>query len=228
MREQIHTIPVLDALREPGACVFCTIWAKLENNALDFVMGEAYMDERTRNETNKAGFCSAHMGKMYKRQNRLGAALQWHTHLLLVRKMVDSAKNAGSSRKLSAQIDAMQKRCYLCEKINGTFKKYLDTFCWLWSKEPEAAKLVRGLPGFCLPHFGEMLKAAEGALGKRDLEAFLAEVLPIQQRALAKMDADLDWFTQKFDFRNADAPWKDSKDALPRTMFMLKGGDHEG
>ena len=33
-----------------------------------------------------------------------------------------------------------------------------------------------------------------------------------------EMQKDLEWFTDKFDYRNADAPWKNSKDALPRTI----------
>ena len=29
---------------------------------------------------------------------------------------------------------------------------------------------------------------------------------------------DLEWFTDKFDYRHADAPWKNSKDALIRSL----------
>ena len=36
--------------------------------------------------------------------------------------------------------------------------------------------------------------------------------------SLKEMQKDLEWFTDKFDYRNADAPWKNSKDALPRTI----------
>ena len=30
---------------------------------------------------------------------------------------------------------------------------------------------------------------------------------------------DLEWFTDKFDYRNENAPWKNSKDALPRSII---------
>jgi hypothetical protein len=30
---------------------------------------------------------------------------------------------------------------------------------------------------------------------------------------------DLDWFIDKFDYRYADRPWNNSKDALPRTII---------
>jgi hypothetical protein len=46
------------------------------------------------------------------------------------------------------------------------------------------------------------------------------------QQQLGNMDRleqELDWFTKKFDYRNNDAPWGNSKDALPRSIQKLKG-----
>ena len=40
---------------------------------------------------------------------------------------------------------------------------------------------------------------------------------------LARVKEDIDWFTAKFDYRNANAPWKNSQDAVPRTMQKLEG-----
>ena len=86
---------------------------------------------------------------------------------------------------------------------------------------------MQALPGFCLPHFAEMLQTAEKKLNKSRLEEFLGIVIPLQQKALAEIDGDLDWFVQKFDYRNADAPWKNSKDAVQRGMGILKGYDEQ-
>ena len=41
---------------------------------------------------------------------------------------------------------------------------------------------------------------------------------------LARVQEDLDWFVDKFDYRNATADWKNSRDAVSRTMQKLKGG----
>ncbi len=35
---------------------------------------------------------------------------------------------------------------------------------------------------------------------------------------MKRVTDDLEWFTDKFDYRNEDKPWKNSKDALPRSM----------
>ena len=35
---------------------------------------------------------------------------------------------------------------------------------------------------------------------------------------------DVSWLIEKFDYRNKDADWRNSKDAVPRAMQKLKGG----
>ena len=41
---------------------------------------------------------------------------------------------------------------------------------------------------------------------------------------LARIQEDIDWFVEKYDYRNKDANWKNSKDAVPRTMQKITGG----
>ncbi len=48
----------------------------------------------------------------------------------------------------------------------------------------------------------------------------------LREKTLETLDTnkqDIDWFTLKFDYRNADKPWKNSKDALERTVNFLRG-----
>ena len=49
-------------------------------------------------------------------------------------------------------------------------------------------------------------------------------LLPQMRENLARVQADLDWFVDKFDYRNASAPWKNSQDAVQRAMQKLRGG----
>jgi hypothetical protein len=44
------------------------------------------------------------------------------------------------------------------------------------------------------------------------------------QENMARVKGDLDWFIAKFDYRNAGADWKNSKDAVSRSMQKLQGG----
>ena len=39
MKEQLHTIPIADAMANSGECPFCYIENRTENHMLDFVLG---------------------------------------------------------------------------------------------------------------------------------------------------------------------------------------------
>ena len=41
---------------------------------------------------------------------------------------------------------------------------------------------------------------------------------------MERLAEDVAWMVEKFDYKNADADWKNSKDAIQRGMQKLKGG----
>jgi len=233
MRDHIHTIPVLDALRNPDGCAFCVMKKKLENDCLQFILGPAYMEDDVRMETNKVGFCKNHMQAMYKEQNRLGLALMLHTHMQKLCKdtnvIIDGKLPAklfnkdpgGVLPRLKAHLIKTKEDCYVCKRVNDTFERYVDTFFYLWSKGGEESKLIESQEGYCLPHYITLLSTAETRTNK---DKFLDVLYKVWQKQVHTLEEDLDWFVQKFDHRNADAPWKNSKDAVPRTVTFLGGG----
>ena len=232
MPDHIHTIPVLDALREPQGCAFCTMYEKLERDSVQFIMGPAYMEDDIRMETNRMGFCKRHLDAMYKEQNRLGLGLMLHTYFQQLNKdaggiikgripaPIFGKDQSGTLGRLKKHLEKTQGTCYVCRKVESTFERYVDTFFRLWGLGGEDAKLIASQKGYCIPHFTVILTKAE-TLGRGKREKFLDEILPAQQRRLQEMEEDLEWFTLKFDHRNADAPWKNSKDALPRALALL-------
>jgi hypothetical protein len=210
MRDHIHTIPVLDAFKaskEGGGCPFCLMREKLERDAVAFIMGPAYMEDDVRMETNRLGFCAPHLKMMYANQNRLGLALMLHTHMQRL--------NKGNIAKAASS-------CYLCKRVDATFERYIETFFRLWNGGGEEARLIESAPGYCLPHFSLIAAMAEKQ-GKKTMNRFNEKILSAQITYMKQMEEDLEWFTLKFDYRNADAPWKNSKDALPRAIDMLGG-----
>jgi hypothetical protein len=227
---------VLDALRQPGGCAFCAMHKKLTDDSIGFVMGPSYMEDDVRMETDRVGFCGTCLQAMYAAQNRLGLGLMLHTH---VRRMMDDAEKIINTRmpaplfkkditgvlpRLKAKLEKVDSSCYVCDKIKTTFERYIDTFFSLWAGGGEEARLVRSQESFCVPHFIRMLNHAE-KLGRGKRDKFLDEILPIWNKMMRELEGDLDWFTQKFDFRFKDEPWKNSKDALPRAIAALGGGD---
>lgn len=234
MKEHIHTIPVLEALKEPGNCAFCAMKKKLEDGAIRFIMGPAYMEDDVRMKTNKTGFCKKHMDAMYEAGNRLGLALMLHTHVMELGRSMDSIPGLNTKPSFFAQsgdlylsklVEYLEKTnnlCYICEYVDSTFERYVETFFMLWSKGGPEAQLINSQKGYCLPHFRVVLMQA-AKLGGKKRSRFMEEILPVWLKHIKQLEEDLDWFTQKFDYRNKDADWKNSKDALPRAVAILGG-----
>ena len=49
------------------------------------------------------------------------------------------------------------------------------------------------------------------------------ELILHQKKEMERISADIDRFVLKFDYRNADMPWENAKDAPERAIFKLRG-----
>ena len=232
MPDHIHTIPVLDALRDPQGCAFCAMYNKLEDDAVHFIMGPAYMEEDVRTQTNKLGFCKSHLDAMYAGKNRLGLALMLHTCMRQLNKDISAiiksrlpspffGKDAsGPLAKINAHLVKKSESCYVCLKVEDTFARYIDTFLYLWGKGGDDAKLIKSQKSYCLPHFMQLIAVAD-KFGRSKRDKFIEEIVQPQLSYMQELEEDLEWFTLKFDYRYADEPWKNAKDALQRALLML-------
>lgn len=246
MKEQIYTIPVIDAFKENSECPFCTLHQALERESVDFMLGASYMEDDIRMETNKSGFCPHHYQMLFNENNRLGLALILHTHFQEVNKFlsnaIDSQKDSaprnfsflsGLIKKrvpskpyknpISSDLNTIYDDCYICNKIEKTFERYMDTFFYLWKKDPEFVSLVSDGKGFCLNHFAFLIESANSALNKEQYNHFTQIVFPIQLENFKRIEEELDWFIQKFDYRFKEEPWKNSKDAVQRAILKISG-----
>lgn len=48
MRENIATIPLIDAFKADGECPFCHLEREAEQHAISFILGSAYMEDDIR------------------------------------------------------------------------------------------------------------------------------------------------------------------------------------
>ncbi|HOO28937.1 MAG TPA: DUF6062 family protein, partial [Lachnospiraceae bacterium] len=69
----------------------------------------------------------------------------------------------------------------------------------------------------------DILNAAENKLNKKQQETLFPLLFALTQTNMKRIEEDISWFVDKFDYRNKDADWKNSKDAIPRTMQKLAG-----
>lgn len=246
MKEKIYTIPLMDAFRAQDECPFCFIERNLEQHAMDFVLGSgaSYMEDDVRAETDKIGFCRTHYKKMFDYGNRLGTGLILTTHfkkkneeLKQQMKMFSPAKASVLGHFKKTKVDAENPRtnigawvkeqtasCYICDYYKNTYNRYLDTFFELCRKSPEFQELLKNSKGFCIPHFADLVETGDTLLSDKEKQSFYGDLFPLMEHNLQRVTEDLEWFCDKFDYKNKDADWKNSRDAIQRGMQKAAGG----
>ena len=114
----------------------------------------------------------------------------------------------------------------------------MKTFFSMYKKDVDFRAQVANTKGFCLDHFKvgryfpeiklgkteEVLASAQDNSGEEKKE-FYATVLPLMKENFHRVYEDVAWFIEKYDYKNKDASWKDSKDAIQRGMQKLRGSD---
>lgn len=237
MREQIDTIPVNDAFLSGDECPFCYLEKMAEQSAIRSVVGNSasYMEPDARAETDKTGFCPVHMKKLFDYGNALGNALILQTHYagLLEKFRAEAAAfrmppkrsifgGKGQTEPAWQKMQAQAEDCLICRRIDYHMERYYTTFFHML-KDPEFRMRVENSKGFCLRHFPVLMQKAEEMLPNSQREWFYPAVFRVTEENLTRVKADLDWFVLKFDYRNASADWKNSRDAVSRTMQKLEG-----
>ena len=67
------------------------------------------------------------------------------------------------------------------------------------------------------------MKTAKLFLSKKAQPEFLRAVEKVENACAASLREDVSWFCKKFDYRYADEPWYNSKDAIERATAFLNG-----
>lgn len=231
----------------------CLLEKKLEDDALEYTLGPSMMESDSRIETNKKGFCNRHFTKLYNKQkNRLALGLVIDTHLMeqngILRKMfekslpamkkeaaasavehvIQSIKKSGNEtnafiQEMVRKLSELEKTCTICEKMNYNMGKFTDVILYLFFKEPDFKERFLSKKGFCLAHVKMLLEGSLQYLNQRERNEFAMALMEMELVHLDRIKEEVNWFTQKFDYRNEKAPWKNSQDAIPRSIEKICG-----
>ena len=149
MKENIATIPLMNAFNARDECPFCFLEREAEQHAISFILGSAYMEDDIREKTDATGFCRHHFKMMYDYGNRLGNALILSTHLRKLNqelgeelksftpgksnflkriKHTDATADAEKKTPLGAWIAKKTTDCYVCDHFRQIYGRYLATF----------------------------------------------------------------------------------------------------
>ena len=241
MKEQLYTIPLNDAVNAGDECPFCFVERSLEQDSLDFVLGScaSYMESDVRELTDAQGFCREHFKKMFDYGNTLGNGWILKTHFMKTRNdldneikrfrpgkvsLADKLKGKTASNSIVNWVRAREESCYVCRHSEEIYARYIDTFFVMFKDDENFRSRVAASKGFCITHFGDLCAASDAKLSGPQLDAFYEMIFPLMQKNLDRLQEDVNWLIEKFDYRNADADWKESKDAVQRGMQKLNGG----
>ncbi len=248
MRYHIDTIPVWDAMKLEGECLLCALERKTELGEAERYLGASVMEPDVRIRVNSRGFCRHHHAMLFDMSNRLGHALMLESHLIEIReqlakisasltKSAAQLKEAGLGDRLSGRtktaqaevekqtqaIEEMAGTCLMCETIEENMGRYLHTFFHLYQNDQDFRGRFEKSKGLCLPHLGKLLAAAPSELGPKELGRFIDTVIALEKENLDRMQEDISWFVKKFDYRYEKDDWKNSKDAVERTVNKVRG-----
>lgn len=242
MKERIYTIPVNEAFNEQCECAMCKLEEKTTNDLLNYFLGASLMEPDVRMVTNEKGFCQKHLTAIYNRQeNRLGLGLMLHTHFAdlcedLNKKLTDATPSQnpgffsgikGDYRDALVKMAEMAKKrvdsCALCDRLDYTMDRYVDVILWQYFEEKTFRERFTQTKGFCLPHLALLLKGAAKYLSQKEAASFVKNLSVLQNQSMDTLREELIWFTQKFDYKNEDKPWGNSRDAIPRAIRKIVG-----
>ncbi|HEX2927604.1 MAG TPA: DUF6062 family protein [Ruminiclostridium sp.] len=253
MKEKIYTIPVSEAFSVDCECPMCVLEKRFEDEFTDYMLGPSLMEPDGRTVTNEKGFCRRHFEMLYNKQStRLGLGLIIDTHLCeqnarlkkIYRSKADSLKKNSelslmkslSSKIIQRQTDTdkfidemitelqdLEEKCAVCSKLDYTMDRYIDVILYLWFKEEDFKKAFNSKKGFCLKHFKQLLQGTKKYLDSKQTAVFADHLAKQELENLERIQQEVNWFTKKFDYRYDDAPWGNSKDAVPRSIQKIIG-----
>lgn len=240
MKYQLDTIPVWDAYKTECECPLCLLRKENEEMYVDSFLGASVMEPSTRVEVNEKGFCATHYQHLFAQRNRLGLALMTHTYMQEAIKQVDGIMNGnkGSAKgfmqrfmsskdesvsQTAAQLKRHTGKCILCERLDYTIRRYAYTLLHLWAHDSDFKPVFLSSKGLCLEHLALVCDMAESSLSGKELASFMSDMATLESENLKRIEKELEWFTLKFDYRNQDKPWGNSRDALERAINKLQG-----
>ncbi len=248
MRYHIDTIPVWDAMKLDRECLLCALERKTELGEAERYLGASVMEPDVRVRVNDRGFCRKHHTMLFSMSNRLGHALMLESHMIEIREKLEKIsgrltqnaaqlKDAGIGDKLSGRTKAaaaeiqkqaqavkeMGSTCLMCETIEENMNRYLHTFFHLYQHDADFRSRFEHSKGLCLPHLGKLTETAAQELGPKDLGRFIDTLVRLEKENMDRIQEDISWFIKKFDYRYENESWKNSRDAVERTVNKTRG-----
>ncbi|GHV04604.1 hypothetical protein FACS1894217_00130 [Clostridia bacterium] len=206
MSETIYTIPINEAFElQDGTCPVCRLKARLERDALEYVMGAAMMEPDVRVETNKQGFCRRHLEGMLGMGNRLALSLILQSYLMEQSKRVKKY-NPDS--------------CFVCNRVDRFMAAYISNIFHIYESDDAFHGKLTGSK-LCYPHVGLLMAGADKGMRRKSADKFKNALESLAAERFGEIIPLVTTFCNSFDHRFADQPLGDAKTAVEQTVNWI-------
>lgn len=223
MKPNITTIPISEIFEETEGCPICRMYGMIEAHYVEYITGAAMMAPDVRVQTNKTGFCHRHFSMMVNTGPRLSNALLLQTHIDELRKKVFPKKDSDpADKKMLAAIGSNKSTCYVCDRIDHDILHLLATVYVQFGSDPDFREQFSKQDFICLDHYALIMSNVnKKAMDKKTLAEFYTAVNRLSKGYMDTLYDDVTHFTTMFDYRNAGGDYKNSKDAIERSVRFL-------
>lgn len=221
MNYHIGNMLIYQEFNDSNECPLCRIRNILEKRLTDQYLNESVMEDFQRRLVNERGFCMHHTKMMHARQNKLSLALQHITRLTALKGKLEITAAPKTAAKMAETFEHCGQTCVICDGVEVNMIRYYKTVAEMFCSEPDFKETLQKTNGFCLEHFGCLLKYAQFAKNRK--KDYIYTLTKLQKEQLEKLLADLNWFAAKHDYRNAEKPWNGAEKALERSILKLHG-----
>ena len=215
----INTGLIYEEFSKDCECPVCRLAKRVELQFLHEYLNDAVMDDDSRCEVIKTGFCFEHYKKLFSRPNKLSLALQIHDRLARIRSNMGMPTDIKLAQKTAEIIEKASESCIICDHMKGAMERYYMGIAKLFADDPSFRTTLSNGKGFCLPHYAKLLTHAKQAGGRA--KEYITALATVQDKALARIGGELKWFCDKHDYRNRLKPLGPAEDVLSRTSEKL-------
>ena len=222
MNYHIGTMLIDENFTESCDCPLCRIKARVDGRLTESYLGEGVMEDNTRAEVNKLGFCEHHYSLLFASRSKLGLALQISTRLNTVLKEIKIPKNAKEAKKQGESILKLNQTCVVCKYLDEHMVRYYKTVAQVYQNVASFKERLLSTHGFCLEHYAELLKYSSCAGSKQ--KEYLQDLYTVQIKRVKQLKKDVDEFTYHHDYRQVNNPLSQgAKDCLKETSNLFYG-----
>lgn len=223
MNYHIGTMLIKENFDGGKICPVCRIKRAVNVRLTEQYLGEGVMEDSTRAEVNKLGFCGDHFALLYSMRSKLGLALQASTRMNTIMKDVTPIKTAKQAKRQAQAILEKATTCVICKYLDEHMIRYYKTIAEVFASQPSFKADVEKTDGFCQEHYAKLLEYSSYAGGKR--EDYLNTLYAVQRARLEKLKDNLLRFCDNFDYRKIGEPAGEEKRSLKdyaETFYGLK------